>query len=89
MPVWKLIPTDLADPNWQASSHRGLAVVRAPNEHAARKVAQAAFDVATHFPPGDGARFPPWSSPTLVKAEEIEDARYDAKGPTELLEPLF
>ena len=25
MPVWKLTPTDLADRNWEASSHRGMA----------------------------------------------------------------
>lgn len=89
MPVWKLIPTDLADPNWEASSHRGAAVVRAPNEEAARKAAAEAFDVPTHFPPRAGAKFPPWHSPALVRAEQIEDARYEAKGPTEVLDPVF
>jgi hypothetical protein len=89
MPVWKLTPTDLADPNWEASSHRGPAVVRAPNEAAARKAAAEAFDVATHFPPRGGAKFPPWHSPALVKAERIEEARYEAKGPTEILDPRF
>ena len=55
MPVWKLTPTDLSDPNWEASSHRGMAVVRAPDEAAARAAAAEAFDVPTRFPPTGGA----------------------------------
>jgi len=54
MPVWKLTPTDLSDPNWEASSHRGMAVVRAPDEAAARAAAAEAFDVPTRFPPTGG-----------------------------------
>ena len=76
MPVWKLTPTDLSDPNWEASSHRGMAVVRAPDEAAARAAAAEAFDVPTR-------------SPTLVKVERIGDARYEAEGPTEILDPTF
>lgn len=89
MPVWRLTPTDLADPNWEASSHRGPAVIRAPTEAAARKAAAAAFDVPTQFSPGGGAKFPPWNSPALVRVERIEDSRYEAKGRTEVLDPAF
>jgi hypothetical protein len=89
MPVWKLTPIDPSDPNWQASSHRGMAVVRAPNEAAARAAAAEAFDVATRFPPTGGAKFPPWNSPALVKAERIDNPRYEAEGPTEILDPTF
>jgi hypothetical protein len=89
MPVWKLTPIDLSDPNWDASSHRGAAVVRAPDEAAARAAAAEAFDVPTRFPPGDGARFPPWHSPGLVKIERIEYPRYEGNGPTEILDPIF
>jgi hypothetical protein len=89
MPVWRLTPIDLSDPNWEASSHRGPAVVRAPNEAVARKTAAAAFDVPTHFPLGGGAKFPPWGSPALVKVEKIKDARYEVKGPTEILDSRF
>jgi hypothetical protein len=89
MPVWKLTPTDLSDPNWEASSHRGMAVVRAPDEAAARAAATEAFDVPTRFPPTGGAKFPPWHSPALVKAERIVDPRYAAEGPTEILDPTF
>ncbi len=89
MPVWRLTPIDLSDPNWQASSHRAAAVVRAPHETAAREAAADAFDVATDFPPRGGAPFPPWRSAALVKAERIEDPRYEEQGPTEILDPFF
>jgi len=89
MPVWRLTPTSLADPDWAASSHRAPAVVRAPSEAAARKAAAAAFGVATRFSPGDGARFPPWTSPELVRAARVDEPGYEAEGPTEILDPSF
>ena len=60
-----------------------------PSEAAARKAAAEAFDVPTHFPPRGGAKFPPWHSPALVRVERIEEARYETKGPTEVLDPVF
>ncbi|MEE9140336.1 MAG: hypothetical protein V3U18_06110 [Alphaproteobacteria bacterium] len=87
MPLWRLMPLDLTDPNWQASSHRGRVVVRAPDEEGARNVAAEAFDVPTRFKPGQGVLAPPWRRPSLVRVELIEDERYDLKGPTEILDP--
>ncbi len=89
MSVWKLMPIDLSDPNCEASSHRGVAVVRAPDEAVARAAAAEAFDVPTRFPPRGGARFPPWHSSTLVEAMRVDDPRYEAEGPTEILDPVF
>lgn len=89
MTLWKLTPIDLLDPNWEASSHRGMAIVRAPNEAAARAAAANAFDVVTRFPPGTPVRVPPWTRATLVSAQKIDDPRYDARGPTQVLEPTF
>ncbi len=89
MTLWKLTPIDLLDPNWDASSHRGPAIVRAPDEAAARAAAAEAFDVATRFPPGAGVRVPPWTRASLVKAEEITDRRYDLQGPVQILDPAF
>ena len=54
MPIWSLIPVDLDDPDWEASSHRGQVTVRAANERQARTVAAEAFDVKTGFRPGQG-----------------------------------
>ena len=89
MALWKLTPIDLLDPNWVASSHRSAAVVRAPSETAARQAAQAAFGVKAGFKPGSGVKVPPWTRDALVKAERIEDDRYDPAGPTEVLQPSF
>ncbi len=89
MAIWKLTPLDLKDPDWEASSHRAMAIVRAPNEQAARDAAQAAFGVKTGFKPGHGVTAPPWLRPSLVGAEKIVDGRYDPDGSTEVLEPSF
>ena len=72
----------------RALAHIAVAVVRAPNEAAARKAAAGAFDVPTHFPPRGGAKIPHCRSPAPVM-EQIEESRYDAKGPTEILDPRF
>jgi len=64
-------------------------VVRARNEVEARAVAARAFDVKTGFAPGQGVHFPPWTRAALVKAEHVDDPRFAAEGPTELLEPAF
>ena len=81
MPVWKLTPTDLADPAWQASKHRGAAVARAASENAARRVTALTFRL------GDTSEGAPWINPALVKAEQIEDARYDPTGASAVLDP--
>lgn len=89
MPLFKLSPVDLTDPNWQASSHRAAAIVRARDESAARRIAAEAFDVSIGFRPGRGVRVPPWRRQELVYVEEIEDARWEAEGRDEVLYPSF
>jgi hypothetical protein len=89
MPIWRLTPIDAEDLNWESSSHRGLVVVRAPNEASAREAAEKAFGVPTRFPPGKGMRVPPWMRSELVRAEIIDSPIYPAEGPTEVLEPFF
>lgn len=87
MAIFSLIPVDLNDPNWEASSHRGRVIVRAANEQQARAVAAEAFDVKTGFRPGQGMRFPPWTRASVVRAQRIDDPCFDGKGPAEVLEP--
>lgn len=89
MPIWKLTPIDTADPGWEASSHCGLVLARAPDEAAARAQAQSTFGVKTTFPPGRAIVAPPWQRSQLVRAEIVKDARYDDEGPTEVLLPAF
>jgi hypothetical protein len=88
MPIWRLSPVNLADPNWEASSHRAAALVRAPSEEAAREVAQGAFGVKTRFNL-TGAVITPWKRPEMVRAERIRDDRFAPDGPAEVLSPSF
>lgn len=88
MPIWRLSPINLSDPNWEASSHRGAAVVRAASEEAARDMAQNAFGVKTRFQ-HTGAAVTPWKRAELVRAEPIQDDRFDPKGPAGVLLPSF
>lgn len=87
MHLWRLSPIDTTDPNWEASSYCGLAVVRAPDEAGARETAEKAFGVKTRFPAKRGITVPPWKRPALVTAEIITDPRYAADGPAEVLFP--
>ncbi len=88
MPLWKLMPIDRLDPNWETSTHRGGVIVRARTERDARDVAAKAFGVATRFPPGRGIKVPPWTRSALVRAERIDDERYPADGDDEVLQTL-
>jgi osmotically-inducible protein OsmY len=88
MPIWQLSPVDLADPNWEASSHRGPAIVRAPDEKSAREVAQSAFGVTTRFK-HHPRLIAPWTRAKLVHASHIEDQRFDPEGPSGVLVPSF
>lgn len=89
MPIWRLIPIDLRDRNWEASSHRGPVVVRAEDEDEARKLTQEAFGVKTRFAPGEGVLAPPWLRAELVRAEVVTDTPHERDGPSEVLEPSF
>jgi len=89
MAIWRLCPLDLSDPNWEASSHRAVVIVRAPDENAARDVAEAAFGVKTRFRPGAGIVAPPWKRPELVAVERITDERFETDGPSVVLSPSF
>ena len=88
MPLWKLTPLDLKDPNWEASSHHAMAIIRAPDEETARDEAQKALGVKTGFAPEKGIKAPPWKRANLAKVELIEVQRFDSEGPTEVLEPF-
>ena len=87
MYLWRLSPIDTTDPNWEASTYQGVAVVRAPDEAGARETAEKEFGVKTRFPPGRGVTAPPWKRPALVAAEIVADPRYQTDGPAEVLFP--
>ncbi|MGO9172103.1 MAG: hypothetical protein ACLP7P_09080 [Rhodomicrobium sp.] len=83
MPLFKLSPAGLTDPNREASSHR------ARDESAARAIAAGAFNVSTGFQPGRGVKVPPWRRDELVPVERIENPHWEADGPDEALYPSF
>lgn len=87
--IWKLTPTDPDDPSWQASSHRGAVIVRAPTEAVAREEAQAHFGVPTRFPPGTPYAAAPWKRAELARVELIAQSRHEQDGPVAVLEPSF
>jgi hypothetical protein len=89
MAIWQLTPLDLDDASWEASSHRGPAIVRAENEDAAREIAQQAFGVKTGFRQQHRVVAPPWKRAELVRAEHVKDPRFEEKGPDEVLFPSF
>ena len=89
MQIWRLTPRDVDDPSWQASSHRGVVWVRAPDERAAREEAQKAFGLKTRFPPETVARGLPWLEADMVRAEIKTNVRHDAEGAVGVLEPSF
>jgi hypothetical protein len=87
MAIWHLTPVDLDDPSWEASSHRGAAIIRAESEDAAREIAQQAFGVKTRFPPQHRIVSTPWKRAELVRAEHVSDARFEEEGPAQVLFP--
>ncbi len=52
MAVWQLMPIDLLDPDWEASSYRGRVLVRARSEAAARVLAAKSFTPGHAFSAG-------------------------------------
>ena len=43
MSIFRLKPLDLGHPSWEASTHKGECVVRAPSEKVAREMADDQF----------------------------------------------
>lgn len=89
MLIWRLVPTDTLDPNWDVSSHRETVIVRAAHESTARDAAAAAFSIPEGRNARGTLRMPPWTLPRLVRAEPVAQSAYSVEGPTEVLEPVF
>ena len=88
MPVYRLVPINPNDPNWRASTHRDVAVVRAGSEEQARSLAAEAFDTTlAQSRPGGKTATPLWRRSHAVRAEVVQDPRYRSEGPPGILEP--
>ena len=88
MPVYRLVPINPNDPNWRTSTHRDVAVVRASSEEQARSPAAEAFDTTLAKPwPGATIATPLWRHSYAVRAEVIQDQRYQSEASAGILEP--
>ncbi len=91
MALWRLTAINLGHPRWEAGAYKGTVTVRAPNETAARRAATEKFYKPMDRPVGDLIRLSPWKDDpedaALVEVTPIEDDRYEAEGPIEVLEP--
>ena len=90
MAIWKLEPTNLESPDWQISSYRGRAIVRAPDATSSRRMAAEQFTRAARTPLiGRDSPASPWTNPELVTCTELHDSNFDPEGPAEVLDPLM
>ncbi len=87
MPLWKLTPTGVPSDRWARSTFRRWAVVRAPDEAAARAHASLRFDLAPASPPASGPLGSPWEQAELVRCTRVEGAEDEETGPTAILDP--
>jgi hypothetical protein len=46
MPIWKLLPSDVDSPDWEASTYRGEVIVRAESEMKALEIVTQAYVIA-------------------------------------------
>lgn len=59
MRIWKLSPLDTSARDWEASTCRGIAIVRAQSEEGARLCAMQRFTIATKRDLKEGVRLCP------------------------------
>lgn len=87
MPVWRLTPVNLTDPDWSGSSWKAPVIVRAPSEKDARRMAKRRFLTSPRKLNGRHPAANPWKQPVLVLAEQIHNPRWPVEGPAGVLVP--
>ena len=88
MPIWKLNQIDPHHKRWVLSSIGGPTIVRAETEGEARRLAAERYEAgkATRPPNPEDFSDLPWLDPALCSVEQIEDSRWPADGPAEVLD---
>ena len=84
--IWKLVPVDVKRQKWEASIFKGELIVRAKDAGAARRTASGKYSIATRGEPGQESAASPWNDPNTVSCKRIDDARYEAEGPSAILQ---
>jgi hypothetical protein len=85
MRVWRLLPIDPHAEVWQASTHKGPALVRAETAERARQLASARFTGGASTRSTAAA---PWEDDGMVRAEVADEPRYPDHGPEGVLDPI-
>lgn len=87
MKIFKLTPTGVGDGDWERSSYKGEAVIRAESEDQARAIASVRFAMAKNTRPGQIITFPPWRNSTSVACTILSSSENSTSGPAALLMP--
>ena len=87
MPIFRLIPQHLEDPDWHASTYQGEVVVWAADARHARLRTTNRFGIAGTVPFEDGTPRNPWTQERLVTCTLEPASPYLEDGPTTVLWP--
>jgi len=86
MAIWKLEPTEVSSPDWEASTYTKKVFVRAESEKKARDICAGAFLAATKVKFGNKIAINPWQS-SFVSAVTVQDSGYQDEGKEEVVGP--
>jgi len=88
MPIWRLTPINLQDPEWQASLYKGEVFVRAADADQARQTAAVALRTQVDVRRvQDTSWTTPWTQAHLVTCMREEGSIYQDDGPDAVLWP--
>jgi hypothetical protein len=85
--LWKLTPIKLDSPHMMASWHKQYAIIRAPNEAAARELAKADLSIAVEAQPSSDTIFSPWEQSDIVTCVEHNGSEFNHAGKPAVLYP--
>ena len=86
MAIWKMVPGELDNLQWQVSTYQGEVIIRAESEERARDVLGYCFWKTGQSGSANMAG-PPWNRPNLVTAIEYTEADFPEAGEEEILAP--
>lgn len=86
MKIWKMIPCELQNLQWQVSTYQGEVIIRAESEERARDLLGYCFWKTGQSGSANMAG-PPWNRPNLVIANEYTEGNFPTEGVEEILAP--
>ncbi len=86
MTIWKMVPGDPQNLQWQVSTYQGEVIIRAESEQRARDLLGYCFWRTGQSGSANMAG-PPWNRPNLVSASEYTGGEFPLQGEEEILAP--